>query len=40
MHMHGDNWEALYQYIPQELLPTEYGGKAGTMKELNGMLYF
>lgn len=39
MFMHGTNWEALYKEIPQELLPNEYGGKAGTMKELNGKLF-
>jgi hypothetical protein len=38
--MHGSNWEKLYKEVPQELLPTEYGGKAGTIKEVNGKLFF
>lgn len=33
--MHGDI-ETLYQEIPQECLPEEYGGKAGTVAELAG----
>jgi hypothetical protein len=35
--MHGSNMEAVYKHIPQKMLPTEFGGTAGTMKELNGM---
>lgn len=26
--------ETLYDHIPQELLPTEYGGKAGSITEI------
>lgn len=26
--------ESFYKYVPQECLPNEYGGKAGTMEEL------
>ncbi|KAF7993696.1 hypothetical protein HCN44_010291 [Aphidius gifuensis] len=29
------NIKTLYEYIPQEILPTEYGGNAGTVKEIN-----
>lgn len=36
MVVHGSNREELYKTVPQELLPNEYGGKAGSMKELNG----
>lgn len=28
--------ESLFKKVPQRLLPSEYGGKAGTIKELNG----
>jgi hypothetical protein len=36
MYVHGKNFDSLYKNIPQRLLPTEYGGEAGTIKELNG----
>jgi hypothetical protein len=26
--------ETLYEYVPQTLLPTEYGGNAGTISDL------
>ncbi|GAB0090857.1 alpha-tocopherol transfer protein-like [Sergentomyia squamirostris] len=34
LHVHGDNLESLYKHIPQKLLPTEYGGEAGSLKDL------
>ncbi|XP_055691361.1 alpha-tocopherol transfer protein-like [Lutzomyia longipalpis] len=34
LHVHGSNLEALYQHIPQKLLPKEYGGEAGNLKDL------
>jgi hypothetical protein len=36
LFVHGDNMESLYKKVPQRLLPSEYGGTAGTIKELNG----
>uniref|UniRef100_A0A1B0CUX6 CRAL-TRIO domain-containing protein n=2 Tax=Lutzomyia longipalpis TaxID=7200 RepID=A0A1B0CUX6_LUTLO len=34
LHVHGDNLESLYEHIPKKLLPKEYGGEAGSVKEL------
>ncbi|XP_059622425.1 alpha-tocopherol transfer protein-like [Phlebotomus argentipes] len=34
LHVHGDNMESLYQHIPQKLLPKEYGGEAGSIKDM------
>lgn len=28
--------EKLYRYVDKDILPAEYGGKAGTFQELNG----
>ncbi|KAG5680467.1 hypothetical protein PVAND_009975 [Polypedilum vanderplanki] len=28
-HIHSNGYEALYDYVPKELLPTEYGGTSG-----------
>lgn len=30
------NIKTLYEYIPQDILPLEYGGKAGSVIEING----
>lgn len=35
IHMH-PKIDSVYDYIPKEALPKEYGGKAGTFKELHG----
>lgn len=35
--MHSDI-KTLYEYIPREILPTEYGGDAGSIKAINGNL--
>lgn len=32
-----DNLEGLYEYVPKEILPIEYGGTEGTLQELTGM---
>ena len=29
----------LYKYVPQELLPEEYGGKAGPMNDIHSMYF-
>ncbi|XP_074096274.1 alpha-tocopherol transfer protein-like [Cotesia typhae] len=34
IHMHS-NMETLYEFIPREILPEEYGGKAGPIKAIN-----
>ncbi|KAH8386917.1 hypothetical protein KR093_003475, partial [Drosophila rubida] len=34
MHYHVDGMESLYELIPRDMLPNEYGGKAGSMDEL------
>ncbi|GAB0090855.1 alpha-tocopherol transfer protein-like [Sergentomyia squamirostris] len=33
LHVHGD-FENLYKHIPQKLLPIEYGGEGGSLKDL------
>lgn len=35
IHIHS-NMEDLYKFVPKEMLPTEYGGQAGPIKDLNG----
>lgn len=39
--MHSDI-KSLYEYVPQEILPTEYGGDAGPIQDIHGttFLYF
>ncbi|XP_013113297.1 alpha-tocopherol transfer protein-like [Stomoxys calcitrans] len=34
MHFHTDGLDGLYEHIPKEMLPEEYGGNAGTIPEL------
>lgn len=35
IHFHS-NLESLYKFVPQKMLPKEYGGEAGTVEELTG----
>lgn len=32
---HSDNYETLYEAVPKQLLPTEYGGEAGSINDLH-----
>ncbi|KAL4715096.1 hypothetical protein ACJJTC_012143 [Scirpophaga incertulas] len=34
LHVHNKNYEEMYQHIPKEVLPEEYGGCAGTIIEI------
>lgn len=34
VHVHGDNIESLYKFIPKRILPTEYGGESGPIQDL------
>ncbi|KAH8414701.1 hypothetical protein KR215_000835, partial [Drosophila sulfurigaster] len=34
MHYHTEGLDSLYEKIPRDMLPNEYGGKAGSMTEL------
>ncbi|XP_030375529.1 alpha-tocopherol transfer protein [Scaptodrosophila lebanonensis] len=34
MYMHGSNWNALFEQIPQKYLPIEYGGENGSIPEI------
>ncbi|KAH8275697.1 hypothetical protein KR044_002930, partial [Drosophila immigrans] len=34
MHYHTEGLDSLYELIPRDMLPNEYGGKAGSMAEL------
>jgi hypothetical protein len=33
MHVHGNDLTSFYEQVPKEVLPTEYGGKAGSVAE-------
>jgi hypothetical protein len=33
IQVHGDDWTSFYEQVPKEVLPIEYGGKAGTVAE-------
>lgn len=33
------NLESLYQHIPKSILPMEYGGDGGAIKEITGKLF-
>lgn len=32
--------ESLYDYVPKEILPTEYGGDAGSITDMHGMIFY
>lgn len=34
LHFYSDDYKQLYEFIPQELLPAEYGGNAGSREEI------
>ncbi|XP_026326255.1 alpha-tocopherol transfer protein-like [Hyposmocoma kahamanoa] len=34
LHVHNKNYEEMYKYIPKDVLPAEYGGNGGTIKEI------
>ncbi|XP_014362969.2 alpha-tocopherol transfer protein-like [Papilio machaon] len=34
LYVHNKNYEDMYKYIPKEILPSEYGGNGGTVKEI------
>lgn len=34
LHFHKSESETLYQHVPKDLLPAEYGGKAGEVKTI------
>jgi len=33
IQVHGSDWISLYEQVPKEVLPTEYGGNAGSIEE-------
>jgi len=37
IHTHGSNWTSFHEQVPKEVLPTEYGGEAGSIQENWGM---
>lgn len=34
MHFHTSGYDSLYEHVPREILPLEYGGKAGAFDDL------
>lgn len=34
MHFHKPDSDTLYKFVPKDLLPTEYGGKSGDVKDI------
>lgn len=36
IHVHPDGLESLYKFVPREILPSEYGGDAGSIQEIHG----
>ncbi|XP_026324459.1 retinol-binding protein pinta-like [Hyposmocoma kahamanoa] len=34
LYVHNKNYEEMYKYIPKDILPAEYGGNGGTIKEI------
>ncbi|XP_068620796.1 uncharacterized protein [Battus philenor] len=34
LYVHNKNYDELYKHIPKDILPVEYGGKGGTIKEI------
>lgn len=34
IHFHTEGIERLYEHVPRDMLPTEYGGKAGSLSEI------
>ncbi|XP_068229029.1 retinol-binding protein pinta-like isoform X1 [Palaemon carinicauda] len=34
VHLHGSNIESMHKYVPKSMLPSEYGGTAGTIQEI------
>jgi len=39
IHVHGSDWTSLYEQVPKEILPTEYGGNAGSTEEHWGKIH-
>lgn len=35
MHFHTSGLETVFDYIPREMMPDEYGGKAGKLSALS-----
>jgi len=33
IQVHSKDWTSLYEQVPNEVLPTDYGGKAGSVAE-------
>lgn len=33
MHFHTDGFESLYEHVPKDILPLEYGGDAGKIDD-------
>lgn len=38
LYVHNKNYDEMYKFIPKEYLPKEYGGEAGSIKEITGKI--
>lgn len=39
IHLHS-SMDSLYKFVPKDMLPVEYGGSAGNIKDINGEYWF
>jgi len=39
VQIHGSDWTSLYEQVPKEILPTEYGGNCGSVAENWGKIH-
>jgi len=39
IHVHGSDRTSFYEHVPKAILPTEYGGEAGSMAEHCGEIH-
>lgn len=38
MHFHKPDSDTLFKFVPRDLLPNEYGGKSGDVKDIKAVM--